>query len=70
MPTHDLSKAVVGIGNCSGAQVDKFEKFALTAEPASDVGAPLIAECYANLECQAMRTQSSSIATTSSFSKS
>ena len=52
VPTQNLSKAIVGIGNCSGAQVDKFEKFGLTAEPAEAVGAPLIAECYANLECK------------------
>ena len=31
--------------------VDKFEKFKLTAIPADQVKAPLIAQCYANLEC-------------------
>jgi len=52
VPTSDMAKAVVGIGNCSGAEVDKFEKFELTAEAAEAVKAPLIAECYASLECQ------------------
>jgi len=33
-------------------QVDKFEAFGLTAAPAALVDAPLIAECYANLECR------------------
>ena len=30
IPTYDLAKQVVGIGNCSGADVDKFAKFKLT----------------------------------------
>jgi flavin reductase (DIM6/NTAB) family NADH-FMN oxidoreductase RutF len=52
VPTTALTNKVVGIGNCSGASVDKFKKFRLTAEPAQEVGAPLIAECHANLECK------------------
>ena len=52
VPTLDLARTAVGIGNCSGRDVDKFEKFALTALPATKVQAPLIAECYANLECR------------------
>lgn len=51
LPTTALTDTVVGIGNCSGASVDKFEKFGLTAEPARSVKAPLIAECHANFEC-------------------
>ncbi len=52
IPTVDLAEKVVGIGDCSGAQVDKFDKFGLTPLPASDVSAPLIAECVACLECR------------------
>jgi flavin reductase (DIM6/NTAB) family NADH-FMN oxidoreductase RutF len=52
IPTVELAKQVVGIGNCSGKKVDKFRKFKLTTLPASGVAAPLIAECYANLECR------------------
>ncbi|HET9902796.1 MAG TPA: flavin reductase family protein [Xanthobacteraceae bacterium] len=52
VPTVDLAEAVVGIGNCSGARVDKFARFGLTAAPAAEVAAPLIAECPANLECR------------------
>ena len=52
IPTYDLAKQVVGIGNCSGADVDKFAKFKLTAVEADQVEAPLIEECYANLECK------------------
>ena len=51
VPTTALTRQVVGIGNCSGAQVDKFKKFKLTAEPAGKVEAPLIAECCASFEC-------------------
>lgn len=52
IPTVELAGQVVGCGNCSGAETDKFAKFGLTPVPASDVGAPLIAECFANLECR------------------
>lgn len=52
IPTMELAKQVVGCGNSSGKKVDKFRKFGLTAMPASNVKAPLIAECYANLECK------------------
>ena len=52
LPTTDLVNEVIGIGNCSGAEVDKFEEFGLTPAPATNVSAPLIKECYANFECR------------------
>jgi len=52
LPTTALTDIVVGIGNTSGADIDKFTQFGLTAEPASEVGAPLIAECHASFECR------------------
>lgn len=52
IPTTDLVNEVVGIGNCSGEKVDKFEEFGLTPVPGAKVGAPLIQECYANFECK------------------
>ena len=52
IPTAKLSKKVVDCGNISGRTVDKFKAFGLTAVPASCVVAPLIDECYANLECR------------------
>ncbi|HET7850089.1 MAG TPA: flavin reductase family protein [Pseudolabrys sp.] len=52
VPAVDLAAKVAGIGNCSGADVDKFEKFRLTAVAADSVKAPLIGECHANLECR------------------
>ncbi|MBB5942275.1 flavin reductase family protein [Xanthomonas sp. 3307] len=52
LPTADLVDTVVGIGNTSGAELDKFSHFGLTAVPATHVAAPLIAECYASFECR------------------
>jgi flavin reductase (DIM6/NTAB) family NADH-FMN oxidoreductase RutF len=51
IPTVDMARQVVGCGNTSGRKADKFKRFGLTAVPASLVSAPLINECYANLEC-------------------
>jgi flavin reductase (DIM6/NTAB) family NADH-FMN oxidoreductase RutF len=51
VPTSDMARTVVGIGNCSGADVDKFGNFNLTALDAARVSAPLIKECYASFEC-------------------
>jgi flavin reductase (DIM6/NTAB) family NADH-FMN oxidoreductase RutF len=52
IPTVELAEKVVDCGNCSGRQVDKFNAFGLTQASASHVKAPLIDECYANLECR------------------
>ncbi len=52
IPTVELVRTVVRCGNSSGRDMDKFEKFGLTPLPASSVRAPLIKECYANLECK------------------
>ena len=57
LPTDALLDTVVGIGNCSGREGDKFERFGLTAHAATDVGAPLIAECHANFECRLHETR-------------
>jgi len=56
IPTVEIAEKVVACGNTSGAKVDKFEKFKLTPKPAAQVGAPLIEECYANLECRVVDT--------------
>jgi flavin reductase (DIM6/NTAB) family NADH-FMN oxidoreductase RutF len=52
IPTVELAKQAVGCGNSSGRRTDKFQKFRLTPAPAARVAPPLIAECYANLECR------------------
>ena len=57
IPTAELAAQVVGCGNTSGRRVDKFVAFGLTPVPAAQVAAPLIAECYANLECRVVDTR-------------
>lgn len=57
IPAVELAPKVVEVGNCSGRDVDKFERFALTPVPAREVAAPLIKECFANLECKVVDTR-------------
>jgi flavin reductase (DIM6/NTAB) family NADH-FMN oxidoreductase RutF len=57
IPALELAPKVVEIGNCSGRDVDKFQKFGLTPKPALRVAAPLVAECFANLECRVAETR-------------
>jgi flavin reductase (DIM6/NTAB) family NADH-FMN oxidoreductase RutF len=52
VPTVDMADKVVGIGNCSGAGIDKFALFGLTKKTAQKVKSPLIDECYASFECK------------------
>ncbi len=57
IPALDLAPTVVEVGNCSGRDVNKFERFGLTPVPAACVAPPLIAECFANLECKVVDTR-------------
>jgi flavin reductase (DIM6/NTAB) family NADH-FMN oxidoreductase RutF len=52
IPTAELAKKVVACGNASGLSANKFEAYGLTPVEAGIVKAPLIAECYASLECK------------------
>jgi flavin reductase (DIM6/NTAB) family NADH-FMN oxidoreductase RutF len=52
-----MATQVVGCGNSSGRDLDKFAHFGLTRASAALVDAPLIAECYANLECRVIDTR-------------
>jgi flavin reductase (DIM6/NTAB) family NADH-FMN oxidoreductase RutF len=52
IPTVGLAKKAVACGNVSGRRVDKFQRFGLTPVAAAHIRAPLIDECYANLECR------------------
>lgn len=51
VPTVDLAEKAVAIGDCSGTEIDKFQKFGLTPLPAATVRAPLIKECLGCIEC-------------------
>ena len=57
IPTVELADKVVGCGNTTGRTTDKFAAFGLTPRPARHVAPPLIAECYANLECRVIDTR-------------
>lgn len=57
VPAVGMADAMVRVGNTSGRDVDKFETSGLTAAPAACVGAPLIKECFANLECKVADTR-------------
>jgi len=57
IPTADLAQKVVRVGNSSGRKLDKFRAFGLTPLPASQVAPPLIAECFASLECKVADTR-------------
>ena len=52
IPALKLAQKVADVGNCSGRDVAKFETIGLTPRKASRVAAPLVAECFANLECR------------------
>jgi flavin reductase (DIM6/NTAB) family NADH-FMN oxidoreductase RutF len=52
IPAVKLAPKVVAVGNCSGRDVDKFARLGLTPAPAERVKPPLVAECFANLECK------------------
>ena len=58
IPAVELAAKAVEIGNCSGRDVvDKFGAFGLTPLPAACVSAPLVAQCFANLECRVVDTR-------------
>ncbi|MDO8840295.1 MAG: flavin reductase family protein [Parvibaculum sp.] len=57
LPARKLAATVVKIGNVSGRDIDKFEASGLTPLPARRVAPPLIAECFANLECKVVDTR-------------
>lgn len=52
LPEAKMAETVARIGNCSGAECDKFARFRLTAEKSSRVAAPAIVECHASFECR------------------
>ncbi|HXZ00418.1 MAG TPA: flavin reductase family protein [Stellaceae bacterium] len=57
VPARKLAAKVVKVGNCSGRDLDKFAAFGLTPQPAERVAPPLVAECFANLECRVTDTR-------------
>jgi len=56
IPPTRLARKAVQVGNSSGRDTDKFTAFGLTPLPAARVRAPLIGECFVNLECRVRDT--------------
>jgi flavin reductase (DIM6/NTAB) family NADH-FMN oxidoreductase RutF len=56
IPAVELAPKVVKVGNTSGRDIDKFAAVGLTPVKAERVAAPLIAECFLNLECKVIDT--------------
>jgi flavin reductase (DIM6/NTAB) family NADH-FMN oxidoreductase RutF len=54
--TVEIAEKVVGCGNTSGSNIDKFETVGVTAKRAAEVRPPLIEECFAQLECRVVHT--------------
>ncbi len=57
IPTMKIAQKAADCGNVRGGKIDKFKAFNLTPKPAAKVSAPLIEECYANLECRVVDTR-------------
>jgi flavin reductase (DIM6/NTAB) family NADH-FMN oxidoreductase RutF len=57
IPAVKLAAKVVKIGNSSGRDGDKFAACGLTPVAAARVAPPLVAECFANLECRVADTR-------------
>jgi flavin reductase (DIM6/NTAB) family NADH-FMN oxidoreductase RutF len=57
IPALDMAPQVVKVGNSSGRNIDKFAAFGLTPLPAERVRPPLVAQCFANLECKVVDTR-------------
>jgi len=57
IPARKLAAKAIKVGNSSGRNLDKFAAFGLTKTPAVRVQPPLVADCFANLECKVTNTQ-------------
>lgn len=52
IPTVELAERVVACGNTTGREIDKFAHFHLKTFAGGEIAVPLLADCYANLECR------------------
>lgn len=55
LTTATLAKATDACGVYTGAKMNKFKAYSLTAEPSSKIGAPMLAQSPISLECRVMR---------------
>lgn len=52
IPTTALTEAIFKVGTTHSNEVDKFTEAGLTPLPGKKICAPLIAECFMNIECK------------------
>lgn len=57
VPPRKMLPAIDGVGNCTGRDTDKWERFDLERAPAAKVKAPLVEGCLAWLECRVIPEQ-------------
>ncbi len=57
IPARKLATKVVKVGNSSGRDIDKFRTFGRAPMRAQCVAPPLVADCFANLECRVADTR-------------
>ncbi|MEN8117759.1 MAG: flavin reductase family protein [Bacteroidota bacterium] len=54
IPTPDLKEAIAKVGTTHSNEVDKFNDTGLTKMPSSKIKAPMINECFLNVECKVL----------------
>lgn len=52
VPTIDLMESMIKAGTTHSDEVDKFAEGKFTQMPSKHISAPLIAECFLNIECK------------------
>lgn len=52
VPTVNLTEAIVKVGTTHSDEVDKFAEAGLTPMASRKISAPLISECFLNIECK------------------
>ncbi len=52
VPTPDLTEAILKVGTTHSNEVDKFAETGLTPLPGKKISAPMISECFMNIECE------------------
>ena len=54
IPLHDMKPELMLAGTRSGRDINKFDGQGMTAAPAQQVHAPIVAECELHVECESM----------------
>lgn len=57
IPGRGLAREVAFCGSVSGSEVRKLKECALRLEPGGKVGAPVLTDCIAHLECRAVEAR-------------